>query len=123
MARRKRKGHAHIRNQHPSEAFTQYETPETKSETEELFFRGFRDAAPPKFDYSTSVMYDIEAAEHRMRGYLDCLDGLVSHGYPDPAFVEYLCEKVGREVPPPFFDRLMDEISKLRRRLMGLGNE
>jgi len=53
----------------------------------------------------------------RINGYLDALDGLIADGYPDPKFVEYLCEQVGRPVPGSFRDRVMDEIAHLRREL------
>lgn len=53
----------------------------------------------------------------RIKGFLDCLDVLVESGYPHPEYIEYLCERVNRPVPAPFFDRIMDENDRLREQL------
>lgn len=77
------------------------------------------DPSPPRLDAGTAES-DAWAAIYRTKGYLDCLDGLVQDGYPDEKFVAYLCEQVDRSVPPRFFDRVMDENAKLRRRILAL---
>jgi len=80
---------------------------------------GVLPVGPPKGVYSGGDLesWHAHAQRQRIEGYLDCLDGLIADGYPDPKFVEYLCEQVGREVPPPFFDRIMDENHHLRRQI------
>ena len=49
----------------------------------------------------------------RINGYLDCLYGLVEDGIPDPAYIEYLCEQVGRPVPGPYADPVLRALERL----------
>lgn len=74
--------------------------------------------APPPHGLTKGNHFHALLDMARIEGYLDCMDGLVQDGYPDPLFIEYLCERVGRPVPDPFFDRIMDENMRLRRMLI-----
>lgn len=88
----------------------------------EVMNRDISIVGPPRLyaDEHVSATDDEISSLDRIRGYLDCLDGLIQDGYPDPRFIEHLCGKVGRDVPPPFFDRVMDENATLRRQIVAL---
>ncbi len=115
---REKKFYPNKKGRKVSHVWANFTSPESLSEHQDELRLSAGNPAPPRFtDGHMSPVDDETSALDRMRGYLDCLDGLVQDGYPDVRFIEYLCDKVGRPVPPPFFDRVMDENAKLRRRI------
>ena len=77
---------------------------------------GFESAYVALVERLTSHKPTAQEIEWRLHGYLDCLNGLAQDGLPDPRYVEFLCEKTGRALPPPLTKaEFLEENLRLKR--------